>query len=704
MEAAGENVWSYNTNTNLTEYGGYRGIEVISTGVYGVAIASWQIGSGAVTVHKRSLDNTNGWSRVLNFPVNFPDAVPTIAADETGVYVAIMQRDLLAGGAFTIITKLNPVDGSIISMRDYPQSLQSNTSAIKVDSTGIYVFKSRYVGGSPGMGFGQQGCLNVNNLNGAYWVVEKWDKNLASANPIWEYTSQQSSGTFGDYFFYSFEMNSDSLFLGGSHMELFCTTIAYRARLESVDKTTGQRNWLQIDPAGSGVVNAIAVNDSSLYTVGSPNPYFGASGIVKRNINNGSILWSRAYSNYISALLLENDTSLIYAQSIYPGTRIEKISTADGSKVGPTTILTDVYGIYDPSAGVYNDDTVTSDSVKIDNTGSIYIGGIGGMSASTNMYNLAGAYTSIKKYNPFETSNQPPTSPVVTGPTNGTINTNYTFFVNSTDPDAGDTIRYGFDWNNDAVVDIWAPTSSYVPSGQVQSATTSWSTAGAQTFRVLAEDNLGARSGWSNYTNNISVTPRLINCDNNVTLNVGDSVNITARFWPNLAYTPTCLTPGYTDVTNSAVWSSSDSTFASVTNSGTRGLVTANSAGSATISATYNSVIATTAVNVQALGVVPIISLSVTSKEDYVRFNTATDVTIKITSNLNLDCTVYGLGGAPVNISYTALDSEVTYGPLPTINLQSEQAVYVECRNPSDSTILATSREYIEVIPAFQEI
>lgn len=72
----------------------------------------------------------------------------------------------------------------------------------------------------------------------------------------------------------------------------------------------------------------------------------------------------------------------------------------------------------------------------------------------------------------------------------------HTISFTSTDPD-GDTLRYGVDWNTDGSIDQWVPGSGYVPSGTTQSASRIYSTGGAKTVKVLAQDSTGAYSTWA---------------------------------------------------------------------------------------------------------------------------------------------------------------------------------------------------------------
>lgn len=74
--------------------------------------------------------------------------------------------------------------------------------------------------------------------------------------------------------------------------------------------------------------------------------------------------------------------------------------------------------------------------------------------------------------------------------------TPYTISMSATDPQ-GDQIRYGIDWNGDGSVDQFVPAIGYVLSGTSQTASRTFSSAGAKTVRVLAEDAGGHDSAFA---------------------------------------------------------------------------------------------------------------------------------------------------------------------------------------------------------------
>ncbi len=91
-------------------------------------------------------------------------------------------------------------------------------------------------------------------------------------------------------------------------------------------------------------------------------------------------------------------------------------------------------------------------------------------------------------------ANSPPSKPEISGVESGYTGMTYSFSAKSNDED-GDKIRYGFDWNNDGIIDEW---SDFVTSGKAAARSHSWSSEGVYYIRVIAEDEYGAKSEWSN--------------------------------------------------------------------------------------------------------------------------------------------------------------------------------------------------------------
>lgn len=90
------------------------------------------------------------------------------------------------------------------------------------------------------------------------------------------------------------------------------------------------------------------------------------------------------------------------------------------------------------------------------------------------------------------TTSDPPSTPSLTGPTEGVKNVEYTFSSSATDPN-GDQIYYMFNWG-DGTSSAWL--GPYT-SGLTISDDHSWSAIGNYTVKVKAKDTNGATSDWS---------------------------------------------------------------------------------------------------------------------------------------------------------------------------------------------------------------
>ncbi|GEM_PF-4173900 len=90
-------------------------------------------------------------------------------------------------------------------------------------------------------------------------------------------------------------------------------------------------------------------------------------------------------------------------------------------------------------------------------------------------------------------TNNPPSTPTITGPGSGITNTQYTFTATATDPD-NNQIKYEWDWNNDGV---YEEPSNLVNSGVTDSRTHVFTAAGTYTIKVRSTDISGLSSSAS---------------------------------------------------------------------------------------------------------------------------------------------------------------------------------------------------------------
>ena len=86
----------------------------------------------------------------------------------------------------------------------------------------------------------------------------------------------------------------------------------------------------------------------------------------------------------------------------------------------------------------------------------------------------------------------PPEKPEITGPSSGKVGDELVFTASTTDAD-GDTLYYLFDWGNDVYSNWIGPSSS----GDVVEVSHSWSEEGSFDVRVIAKDEHGVQSQWS---------------------------------------------------------------------------------------------------------------------------------------------------------------------------------------------------------------
>ena len=93
--------------------------------------------------------------------------------------------------------------------------------------------------------------------------------------------------------------------------------------------------------------------------------------------------------------------------------------------------------------------------------------------------------------------NHPPSKPTLQAPSSGYTGYSITISAKSSDEDE-DKIKYGFDWNNDGVVDEW---TNYYNSGVTAGVSHIWNNEGTYSVKVIAEDEYGMKSEWSDVKN-----------------------------------------------------------------------------------------------------------------------------------------------------------------------------------------------------------
>ncbi len=135
-------------------------------------------------------------------------------------------------------------------------------------------------------------------------------------------------------------------------------------------------------------------------------------------------------------------------------------------------------------------------AVAVDSSGYVYSTGYFDVSAAFGTTTL----TSEGEYDVFiaklshEGVNQPPDTPIITGPINGKVGTSYDYTFNATDP-SSDPVMYIIDWGDDNTE--W---TEYGDSGIEFTLKHTWNENGEYTIKAKAIDFNGAESDWGEHT------------------------------------------------------------------------------------------------------------------------------------------------------------------------------------------------------------
>lgn len=367
--APGSLMWSYNSAP--PNY--FSDVAATSGGVF---VTSWQSAfSGVLSIQKRNLDNSGGWSQTVIVPAGpWAQGQPRIAADASGVYVAAATQigyDVRNGTL--ALVRLSPVDGSIIGIITSTNPGYVNVTGVAVDSSGVYISG----GSSADRGYG-----------GTSWGLDKWQKDLSGRD--WYYHSQQSNGDACDYWGpEDMVLNGSSVYLGG------CRSIAgpgiYNNRIDKVNIASGVGDWVRIEGAANFIISSLALDASGLYSVSEPPQTWWmtplSSTLEKRSLNDGSPYWGVNFSHRIMALAI--DASGLYQGYIDGGNNIklDERNLTNGSQIGTQTINSNVFSHW--GSGFFSGTVINN--LSIDSSGLYIAGG----SASTNSWS---GTSKIEKY------------------------------------------------------------------------------------------------------------------------------------------------------------------------------------------------------------------------------------------------------------------------------------------------------------------
>jgi PKD repeat protein len=310
-----------------------------------------------------------------------------------------------------------------------------------------------------------------------YWKIVAWDNHGASTSgPVWSFTTVPPG------------MNNPPNMPSSPSPANGATGVAINVLL----------SWSGGDPDG----------DTVTYDV-----YFGATatpGKVAANqssstFNPGTLAFDTLYRWRIVAW---DAHGLSRAGPLWSFTTLSSSGGGGGGGTGNTPPIADL-SAGEPYHGVVGEDILFDGSKSHDPDGTIvswyWTFGDGANSTAKNTthhtYSSAGVYvvkltvTDNEGAHATKTTtatitalNLPPTKPVITGATTGAMNIEYTYQIQSTDPENG-SLTYTVSWD-DATSTVTDP----IPSGVAASVDHTWSSAGIYQLNVLVKDDQLASS------------------------------------------------------------------------------------------------------------------------------------------------------------------------------------------------------------------
>ncbi len=327
--------------------------------------------------------------------------------------------------------------------------------------------------------------------------------------------------------------SGDGCVVGGSGYETALSSgyaqVAYMGYIHRTNVTTGATSWISdtdtptLNVGDNLVIDPGPLTNDQIFWFGSGNAQDSPFGIWAPNAQDPYPVFNTRYFYF-------NSTCGFYCWYNYYGLSIAPppvtLSTA-GSTAGVTCTQPD------PTKSAISCTITSPGSLKVafnyaNTSGHFYYGykyttrsDSGGDYILLNSANTSDIYTMnvpaasiVENFN-IASVNQPPSPPVITGPTPTYRNQDYPFSFRSTDPE-NENIYYQIDWHNlstasSANIDATIPAdNTYLPSGTSGTANNPaalWPTIGTKYFKVRAVDASGNFSTWTTYPVTIANRP-----------------------------------------------------------------------------------------------------------------------------------------------------------------------------------------------------
>ena len=310
-------------------------------------------------------------------------------------------------------------------------------------------------------------------VNGKVYIGSYDDKvyclDATTGTKLWEYTTNSNVSS-------SPAINNEKVYIGSNDGKVYC-----------LDADTGDKLWDYNTSSGYYAPSSPAVVNGKVY-IGSYN-----NKVYCLDADTGEKLWDYTTGDRVCSspavadgkVYIGSDDSKAYCLDADTGDFIWSYTTGDFVWSSPAVADGKVYigsddnKVYclDADNGTklwdYTTDSLVYSSPAVAD-GRVYIGSLDG-----RLY-------------AFGEPNNPPDTPIIDGPTEGTAGEQYTYEVCSTDPE-GDDIVYCIDFGDDTGEVCVGP----FPSGTCVSVDHTWTEEGAYTVKVKATDIYGAESDWA---------------------------------------------------------------------------------------------------------------------------------------------------------------------------------------------------------------
>ncbi|MBL8174662.1 MAG: hypothetical protein JNK48_08330, partial [Bryobacterales bacterium] len=243
--------------------------------------------SGGLEPFLRKHDKSGApiWTRQFGTAVE--DRAQSVAADDTGVYVAGYTDGILPGqvplGQRDAFLRKYDANGNILWTRQFGSSAYDYAEAVATNSTGVYV-AGWTLGSLPGE--------VASGLGDAY--IRKYD---TLGNILW---TRQYSAPGGQTFALKLSLDASGIYVGGTALGTFPGTDAKTYDHDSYVRkysANGDHLWTRQSSANGDETAAIAADGTGVYLAGtitdsSITPPLVLS-FLHRYTSNGAFLWSR---------------------------------------------------------------------------------------------------------------------------------------------------------------------------------------------------------------------------------------------------------------------------------------------------------------------------------------------------------------------------------------------------------------------------